>query len=140
MQLLQGPPGLSFGDFPQFSRLPKFPSSIHKRHLRAWYTPASRPCSKLSIHKIKHSRNGLLSPAPLPPRRTQSMSFPTTEIAFLPFPPNSKLEDATSYEGSTYQSVVAKAISLKGFTRGYAGRQVEHPDTVQMLVGSCFLT
>ena len=68
------------------------------------------------------------------------MSFPTTEIVFLPFPPNSKLEDATSHEGSTYQSVVAKAISLKGFTRGYAGRQVEHPDTVQMLVGSCFFT
>ena len=63
------------------------------------------------------------------------MAFPTTEIAFLPFPAGSRLEDASSHEGSVYQAVVAKAISLKGFTRGYAGRQVEHPDTVQMLVG-----
>ena len=68
------------------------------------------------------------------------MAFPTTEIAFLPFPTGSRLEDASSHEGSVYQSVVAKAVSLKGFTCGYAGRQVEHPDTVQMFVGSFHAT
>ena len=67
------------------------------------------------------------------PPPNSKMSDPVTEIAYLPLKPDLDLTSGDIKE--VWQSTLRTIASQPGFKTGYWGKQIENPDTVQLVIG-----
>ncbi|RMZ70146.1 nuclear pore complex subunit [Pyrenophora seminiperda CCB06] len=61
------------------------------------------------------------------------MSYPVAEVAYLPLKPSLDLSSGKIKEA--WQSTLRTIASQPGFKTGYWGRQIENPDTLQLVIG-----
>ncbi|KAE8824177.1 hypothetical protein PTNB85_08733 [Pyrenophora teres f. teres] len=61
------------------------------------------------------------------------MSEPVTEVAYLPLKPSLDLSSGETKEA--WQSALRTIASQPGFKTGYWGKQIENPDTLQLVIG-----
>lgn len=62
------------------------------------------------------------------------MSEPVTEVAYLPLKPSLDLSSGEIKEA--WQSALRTIASQPGFKTGYWGKQIENPDTLQLVIGN----
>ncbi len=60
---------------------------------------------------------------------------PASEIAILPLVSEAPIEDPSSDAGKVWKSTLDTVMAQDGYQRAYWGRQVESPDTLELVVG-----
>lgn len=63
------------------------------------------------------------------------MPLPATEVIILRLKADATIEDGESTPSKTWKSTIATILAQEGAQSHHWGRQVEHPDLIEILVG-----
>ena len=75
--------------------------------------------------------------SPCPGEQSRTAKQPVTEMAFLHFPPQTRLHDPSTEAGTIWRRVLKDVSLAEGFRSQIWGYETNAPGTVWYLVGIC---